>query len=883
MEDGASHLVGRAEEAELVRSVLAPPGPRAVVLGGQAGVGKTRLAQQVAATWAGEGREVVWVDGVAGRSAIPFAATARLLPTELPPEADARPRGADVIGAAVAAARSRPDRLVLVDDAHELDELSALLISHLVLDAAVPVLITIRSGEEVAASLASVWKNKHATRIDLLPLSRSETAGLVEELVPGPVPSTTVDALFRASEGNPLLLGELIRDAVESGTMTSDDDGSWRWTGSVGRARHLREAIGSRLDHLDADGRRLLVVLGLGEPVARASLRRLLPDADLDEAERLGLVRLVGHGEETVVRLGHPLFGEVVLAGCTADELRPLRIALADELAAAGRHRRHDRIREARLRLDAGDHRHADALPQAALDALILGDPALAVDLARSARDAGGPALANVLLGEAYLLLGGHDDEAVAALDAALPLLDSDADRVRAAQMLQHLHHRGRRPADIEATLERARGLVVDPVWRAVLEGNAIQILTLMGQTTEGCVRAERLLAANEDPRVRLRLVSPICTGRALGGRTEAALEFVAAMLPDALQLQAELPLGMTWIVNANAIGMLLAGHLAEASSFIDTLETMVGSTAGEGPVGDPGPWLAMFRGRIELSRGRAARAAAELRTAADGLGPDDVGGFYPWVRSLEAEALALSGDLPGARRAADRALASPSHMTVYDGDARRARAWVLALGGELSRAVDDLLAVAAEQRAAGQYGLEIQSLADAVRLGGGAPALGPLGIALDRTDGRWASAHRAYADAVSSGRGADLEAAGEVYAGMEAYLHAAEASAAAGRAFEREAMRARAAAAVRRRVELTSICGPVRTPALDDAPAQAALTRREREVVELAAAGHSNREIAERLFVSLRTAEGHLHRAFAKLGVSDRSELAAVLGRDGA
>ncbi len=47
---------------------------------------------------------------------------------------------------------------------------------------------------------------------------------------------------------------------------------------------------------------------------------------------------------------------------------------------------------------------------------------------------------------------------------------------------------------------------------------------------------------------------------------------------------------------------------------------------------------------------------------------------------------------------------------------------------------------------------------------------------------------------------------------------------------------------------------------------------------MELAAAGNTNRQIAQHLFVSTRTAESHLRDAFRKLGVSSRSELAAAL-----
>jgi DNA-binding CsgD family transcriptional regulator len=52
----------------------------------------------------------------------------------------------------------------------------------------------------------------------------------------------------------------------------------------------------------------------------------------------------------------------------------------------------------------------------------------------------------------------------------------------------------------------------------------------------------------------------------------------------------------------------------------------------------------------------------------------------------------------------------------------------------------------------------------------------------------------------------------------------------------------------------------------------------REREIVTLAAGGLSNRQIAQRLVVSVRTVENHLYRACAKIGASDRVELAAVL-----
>ncbi|HEX6021663.1 MAG TPA: LuxR C-terminal-related transcriptional regulator, partial [Solirubrobacter sp.] len=56
------------------------------------------------------------------------------------------------------------------------------------------------------------------------------------------------------------------------------------------------------------------------------------------------------------------------------------------------------------------------------------------------------------------------------------------------------------------------------------------------------------------------------------------------------------------------------------------------------------------------------------------------------------------------------------------------------------------------------------------------------------------------------------------------------------------------------------------------------ALSGREREVAELVARGHSNREIAAELFLSEKTVEGHLTNVFAKLGVSSRAAVAAAV-----
>ena len=76
---------------------------------------------------------------------------------------------------------------------------------------------------------------------------------------------------------------------------------------------------------------------------------------------------------------------------------------------------------------------------------------------------------------------------------------------------------------------------------------------------------------------------------------------------------------------------------------------------------------------------------------------------------------------------------------------------------------------------------------------------------------------------------------------------------------------------------------GEVRTPAVAAAARPLPITDREREIATLVAAGLSNHQVADRLFVSMRTVDGHLYRIFAKLGIDDRDHLihyAAWIGR---
>jgi DNA-binding CsgD family transcriptional regulator len=168
--------------------------------------------------------------------------------------------------------------------------------------------------------------------------------------------------------------------------------------------------------------------------------------------------------------------------------------------------------------------------------------------------------------------------------------------------------------------------------------------------------------------------------------------------------------------------------------------------------------------------------------------------------------------------------------------------------------------------------------LADARRVG--LPR--PTGIAL-RTRGMLEGGERGLRD---------LREGAEVLAASGARLEHARALIELGAALRRANQRTAAREPLRTGLDLAHHCGAVRLAERARAellttgakPRRAvltgleALTASERRVAELAAAGMSNPEIAQTLFVTLSTVEGHLRQAYRKLSISSRGQLPAAL-----
>jgi DNA-binding NarL/FixJ family response regulator len=126
--------------------------------------------------------------------------------------------------------------------------------------------------------------------------------------------------------------------------------------------------------------------------------------------------------------------------------------------------------------------------------------------------------------------------------------------------------------------------------------------------------------------------------------------------------------------------------------------------------------------------------------------------------------------------------------------------------------------------------------------------------------------------------RDADLlEHAAEQFTQIGAMAMAADAWAHTSREHARTGTRGKELESASRAHWLASQCG-LRTPAVDSINDPLPLTNREREIAKLVGAALTNREIADRLHVSVRTIDGHLYRMYSKLCIEDRDQLASLI-----
>jgi AAA ATPase domain len=380
-------VIGRDYERAALVAALRRGG--SAVVTGATGIGKTFLAAAVSAELASRGHRVLQVLATAAIRDIPLGALAPLLPA--PPQIQ---DGTTLAAAREAILAGAPAGLVLViDDAHQLDGVSAALIQQLVGTGRVVALLVTRVLDMLPDPAAALASAAGTVQVAVFPLSEDDCAALAETELGGQLDSTTAARLYQLSGGVPLVLRELIRLILASGAITARR-GVWSLTGRVPADTGLAHLVSVRLDELSAAQREAAEAVALAEPVELAVLERFTDQLAAEQLETLGLLVTSGEDDAETLRIAHPLYAELLLAGLPRTRRRRLAQALVEACEAAGGL---DPVRLALLRLSAGLASPPGALTGAGV---IAGqhDRPLAERLLRAAVRAGGGVPARLAL-----------------------------------------------------------------------------------------------------------------------------------------------------------------------------------------------------------------------------------------------------------------------------------------------------------------------------------------------------------------------------------------------------------------------------------------------------------------------------------------------------
>jgi ATP/maltotriose-dependent transcriptional regulator MalT len=584
-------------------------------------------------------------------------------------------------------------------------------------------------------------------------------------------------------------------------------------------------------------------------------------------------------GRRVVVRLGHPLYGEVAAARCPVLRARAIHRQLATALEATGARRHEDLLPLLTARLDGGERPPSQLLVEGGHRAILSFELALAERFARAALESGGGSPARYVLAVALANQGrAQPKDLLAGVDEAQA---SDEHQTAAAELQAWglLSTSVGDPKEADQILLRAKDGIETDDLRDQLEVARAEILYYSGQPADAAGLLVGILH-RPDASEKRRLGAALFAVPALAssGQTEQAITVADRWVEVAHALSRDLPFAAGLLLGGKVHALSLAGRLLEAEALVSTVYRTTLSEHAYGVTA----MSARFLGVVMLARGRVATARRWLREAA-GLLRSEWGVMFLSICLADlARAEALGGNLTAAGEAlAEAQTTAPRWMAFAEPAVGLARAWLVAPRGEASTARAVALDAADRAQESGAYAYTALALHDVARLGDAPAVATRLRRLASIVEGPFAPACAAHAEALVARDGPRLDQASATFEAMGADLLAAEAAAEAAAIYRGEGRKASMRASSARARRLLEGCEGARTPALSGL-APDPLTPREREVAMLAAQHLTSTEIAQRLVLSLRTVENHLQRCYAKLGISSRSELRPVLQPEG-
>lgn len=864
-------FTGRSAELRFALDLVAADG--SIVVAGAAGVGKSRLLADVADQAHAAGRIIDRATATASARGIPFGAFAHLVPAA---SLDKKLDGvlATMIDALAQGSDGRP-RLVCVDDAHLLDDASATLVHLLAQQRGVAIVVAVRTGEPCPDPVTALWKDGDANRLDLQPLSEHEVGELVAKALDGPLDTATLRMLFSSTRGNVLFLREMLRAGLEAGAL-HNSDGLWRWRGHPRLASTVQELVNLRLDRLSRRDRSGLEVMALGEPLPLAVLTGLVDAATVDRLERQGLIEIADAGGRRVARVSHPLFGEAIRDSLPRLSSDDLQTRIADAFEHSAELTADDLLRVATLRLDSGGAADPQVLLAAARRAWSLADVALTERLAAAALVTGPEPEARYLLGEVDVYRGQYE-RAVEGWRALLAEDLPDPLRGRIAKAAANvLGFTRNRAAEAEELLVQAESKIDSDDIRQRLASVRVGLFVHRMPGQEVRRFTEPLLQApdvSDEAKVWAWVAS--ARDRMAAGQLTSVISESESIAASASRARDDWPLALLFVSMCRFYCHLLSARLNEAE---DLARQHLDASLTDHISMPRGVWSAAI-GLVLLSRGHLEAALVQYQEAVVVLRKDDSGVLQPVLTEL-AMVFGLRGEVEAAKATLEEANRSHQGMITSLFPPARSQAAVLAAQGRMTAARQVLADYVAKSRAVDQPLFELGGLHDQVRYGGAVEAAERLVEIAATFEGPVPQAYAHQAIAIATDDGRLLVEAAARFDAIGLVLDAAETYTVAANALRAEGQNASATAATGQAEERKNKCAPARTPLLALAREDVAtLSGREREVAGLAAAGRTDAQIAEELFISVRTVNAHLRSVYDKLGVRSRHDLAEAMG----
>jgi DNA-binding CsgD family transcriptional regulator len=801
----------------------------------------------------------------------------------------------------------RSPLLLSIDDAQWADQASLRLLHYLgrrLEELPVAVVVAAQPADSRDGSpLLPMIAADPAEVIELAPLSEQAVAELLRLGLGAEINRAFAKACHEVTGGVPFLVRELVRAIADEGIEPTATASS-RVAAISPRA--VSHSVVLRMGRLSAAARalaRAAAVLGEADLRLTTGLAGLDPAAAAGAADELAAAGILEASRP--LRFVHPMVRAAIEADLAPGERASLHGAAARQLADEGASERR-RIAVHLLATDpAGDDWVVDSLRAAARTATANGAPDSAAAYLRRAlaEPPSEPLRPEILVELGFAESYAGEPEATAHLEAALAIAAGETALVSIAlalgRMLQ-IDGRSREALEVfDRTLARLGG--TDRRRALMLEGAAVGAAQLDAETADEAakriVHLRRL--ADEEPDVPSSVIGTLAVAAANANQpadTVARLAFRA--LDGARNLLPEAVDRPPFFYHA-CVALTCAGRCEEVLGRLDDA-LAAARRLGSLPhvLG-----LSCYRAFVHLHTGNLGDAEADARVALE-TGSRPPGAHAVLALAVLLETLAERGDLEAADAADERLrLAEQFPTMIHQGRLLASRGRLRLAELRPAAALNDLLA-------AGDLFARLRSISPSMAPWRSDAALAQLALGA-RAEARALTAEEVALARVHTGPrtlGIALRAAGLVEGGergiellrqavrvlevSSARLEHARAMVDLGAALRRAGQRAEGREILRPALDLAHRCGSValterartelvaaggrpRRPVLSGLDS---LTPSERRVARLAATGLSNRDIAQHLFITARTVEGHLSNTYRKLAIASREQLSAVL-----